>query len=123
MRHREVARSSGWLQTWGSFVIHNTAAPRRQAPWTATLVQNWRAGYVDANPNGQQRRVAPYQVWDAQFGYAGGADWTLAIGVKNLLGRDPPFTNQQSFFQIGYDPGYADPRGRLWYARVGLRWR
>ena len=62
-------------------------------------------------------------MWDAQLGYHVAAGWTLAVGVKNLFDRDPPFTNQGDSFQQGYDPSYADPRGRVWYARAGYRWR
>ena len=46
----------------------------------------------------------------------------LLAGVRayNGLGRDedPPFTNQSTTFQQGYDPRYTDPLGRTWYARV-----
>ena len=96
-----------------------------RAQWSATVVQTWRSGYVDANPraDGAVRSVVPYHVWDAQLGYREAAGWTLAVGVKNLFDRDPPFTNQGDSFQQGYDPSYADPRGRVWYARAGYRWR
>ena len=96
-----------------------------RARWSATVVQTWRGGYVDRYPgaDGAERRVAPYIVWDAQLGYRKAAGWTLAVGVKNLFDRDPPFTNQDGSFQQGYDPSYADPRGRVWTARAGYRWR
>ena len=45
---------------------------------------------------------------------------TLAFGVKNLLDRAPPFTNLQRG-PVGYDPAYADPRGRMFYARSPTR--
>jgi iron complex outermembrane receptor protein len=57
-------------------------------------------------------------VWDLQARYTGFRNWTLAVGVKNLFDRDPPFTNQPSTSQAGYDPSYADPRGRTYYARI-----
>jgi len=38
--------------------------------------------------------------------------------VRNLLDTAPPLTNQQGAFQVGYDPTYADPRGRTFYAAV-----
>jgi iron complex outermembrane recepter protein len=96
-----------------------------RAGWNATVVQTWRGGYVDAFPgaDGAERRVAAYNLWDAQLGYRGMAGWTLTAGVKNLFDRDPPFSNQDGSFQQGYDPSYADPRGRVWYARAGYRWR
>src|SRR5574337_83563 len=73
--------------------------------------------------DGLPRQVSPYQLWDAQLGWSGFANWMLVVGIKNLFDRGPPFSNQTDFFQSGYDPRYADPRGRVFYARVGYRWR
>jgi iron complex outermembrane receptor protein len=44
----------------------------------------------------------------------------FSLGVKNLLDEDPPYTNAAvvNYFQAGYDPGYADPRGRFFYGVV-----
>ncbi|MDQ6684912.1 MAG: TonB-dependent receptor [Pseudomonadota bacterium] len=94
-------------------------------PWQATLLQVWRSGYVDARPgvDGEPRRVAPYRVWDWQIAYGAEAGLRLAIGVKNVFNSDPPFSNQRATFQLGYDPNYADPRGRAWYVRLAYRWR
>ena len=50
--------------------------------------------------------------------YTGFRNTTLVLGIKNLMDRAPPFTNQPDTFQVGYDPVYADPRGRMFYARV-----
>jgi iron complex outermembrane receptor protein len=57
-------------------------------------------------------------VWDLQASYAGFRNTTIVLGVKNLFDRDPPFTNQTIFSQVGFDPRYADPRGRAFYARL-----
>ena len=35
--------------------------------------------------------------------------------VRNLFDRDPPYVNTNAAFQSGYDPQYADPRGRFVY--------
>jgi iron complex outermembrane receptor protein len=69
------------------------------------------------------RRVAPYQVWDAQLAWTLSRELRLTLGVKNLLDRAPPFTNQRDFFQSGYDPSYADPRGRFWTIMLTASWR
>jgi len=96
-----------------------------RGPWNATLTQIWRAGTPDQNPdeNGEPLSVEPYRMWDAQLGYTGISDLTLVLGVKNLFDSDPPFSNQGSSAQVGYDPSYADPRGRVWYVRASYRWR
>jgi iron complex outermembrane receptor protein len=94
--------------------------------WGATMAQTYQSGYEDANifparvsPEAAvPRRVASYRVWDLQARYAGWRDTVIALGVKNLFDRDPPFTNQPFTTQVGYDPNYADPRGRTIYARL-----
>ena len=35
----------------------------------------------------------------------------------NLLDKEPPFSNQGTMFQKGYDPRYTDPIGRAYYLR------
>jgi iron complex outermembrane receptor protein len=99
----------------------------RQA-WAVTLAQTYRRGHTDARPDaqGQVRRVSDYTVWDAQLARRDlPTPWgsaRIAVGAKNVFDRDPPFSNQRSFVQVGYDPYYADPRGRYWYATLGLQW-
>jgi outer membrane receptor protein involved in Fe transport len=44
----------------------------------------------------------------------------LNIGVRNLFNRDSPASNAPTS-QAGYDPAYADPRGRFW--TLGLNWK
>jgi iron complex outermembrane receptor protein len=98
--------------------------------WGATLANNFQLGYsepcildpetgnsLDAS-GCMTRRVGSYSVWDAQLRYTGLANTTLTLGVRNLLDTAPPLTNQQDQFQVGYDPTYADPRGRTFYAAV-----
>ena len=66
--------------------------------------------------------VGSYQTFDLQAAYTGIRNLRLMAGVRNLLDKDPPYTNAggQVSFQAGYDPQYADPRGRYIYA--GLRY-
>jgi iron complex outermembrane recepter protein len=94
-------------------------------PWTATLAQTFQSGYTDAQPNeaGEPRRVGTYSVFDLQATYGGFRNATVAVGIRNLFDRPPPFTNQLDTFQVGYDPRYGDPRGRTFYARVTYAFR
>jgi iron complex outermembrane receptor protein len=89
-------------------------------PWGATLAQTFSSGYTDANRDsaGRERQVGAYDVWDLQGTYAGFEHTTIALGIKNLLDRDPPFSNQSALGQVMYDPRYADPRGRVFYAQL-----
>ena len=95
--------------------------------WGATLAQTYQSGYEDTNFFGNllpgqmpppPRGVSSNDVWDLQGRYTGFRNTKLVVGIKNLFDRDPPFTNQPFTLQVGYDPNYANPRGRTFYASV-----
>jgi iron complex outermembrane receptor protein len=92
--------------------------------WSATLAQRHQSGYTDGNPtpSGEARRVGTYSLVDLQGAYRGFGNTTVALGVRNLFDRNPPFTNVTGF-HVGYDPAYGDPRGRTFYARVSHAFR
>jgi iron complex outermembrane receptor protein len=84
-------------------------------------LHNYQKAYTDAPANlapggTAPRKVDAYQTFDVQFGYEGFKNTKLALGGKNLVDRDPPYTNLTSNFLGGYDVSYADPRGRFIYA-------
>ncbi|MFJ7884511.1 TonB-dependent receptor [Pseudomonas sp. NPDC096917] len=85
--------------------------------YRASLVNRFTSSYKDANPEANAR-VASYTIWDISGGYTFDKTVDLDVGVKNLFDRDPPFTNQAYNFQSGYDPRYADPLGRTFFARA-----
>jgi iron complex outermembrane receptor protein len=57
-------------------------------------------------------------IWDLQGSYTGFKNWKLALGVKNMFDTNPPRSNQQGTFVVGFDPTYYDPRGRFVYGAV-----
>jgi len=103
-------------------------------PWDFYIAQNYQLGYQDilgtfedpTVPGFQLRHVGSYETYDVQgsYAYQGSYPWLknlkLTVGVRNILNRDPPYSNAggQNFFQAGYDPGYADPRGTFIYGTV-----
>jgi iron complex outermembrane receptor protein len=91
--------------------------------WNATLAQTFQEGYNEPDVVGGARRVGSYSLVDLQTQYSGVRNVTLTLGVRNLFDRDPPLTNQNQAFQVGYDPTYADPRGRFLYASVAYSFR
>jgi iron complex outermembrane recepter protein len=99
---------------------HHARLDWENGPWAATLGHTFQSGYTDANPTpaGESRRVGTYSIFDLQARYSGFKNATIAVGIRNLFDRAPPFTNQRDSFQIGYDPNYADPRGRTFYGRI-----
>jgi iron complex outermembrane receptor protein len=104
---------------------HVLSLELERGAWTAALSQRYRHGYQDLNPlpDGSFRRVGAYDVWDARIGCRVSPTLKLTLGVQNLFDRDPPFTNGNDFFQRGYNPSYADPRGRLWTAALSATLR
>ncbi len=94
-----------------------------------TLGQTFQSGYHDANVDGSGRPLVPprdvssYELWDLQGRYTGWKNTTVVLGVKHLFDRAPPFTNQPFSFQVGYEPAYADPRGRTSYVQLAFAFK
>lgn len=96
--------------------------------WELTLTQSFQTAYDDLPGNFQDpdapgfrvREVGSYLTHDVQAAFTGIDALRIAVGVRNVADRDPPYTNAggQNFFQSGYDPGYVDPRGRFFYASL-----
>lgn len=114
------AATGGVIPRWRHTLAANWAA----GAWDATLTQNYQKHYTDlpSTVSGETPRVGSYETYDLQLAYTGIRNLRLMLGVRNLFDRDPPYTNAggQVSFQAGYDPQYADPRGRFVYA--GLRY-
>ena len=99
--------------------------------WSASIAQNFQGDYYDlagtfentAVAGWGPRKVGRYITYDTQATYRGVKNLEFTFGIRNLLNEDPPYTNAggQVYFQGGYDPGYADPRGRFYYGRVTYR--
>jgi iron complex outermembrane receptor protein len=108
--------TGGIIPRWKHYASIDWSA----GPWGFTLSQNWQKSYNDLPPSGGTplRRVGAYELYDVQARYSGMKNVELRAGVRNLFDRDPPYSNagSQTAFQGGYDPTYADPRGRFFYA-------
>lgn len=94
-------------------------------PFAATLSQTYYLGYRDQNPlpNGQPRRVGSYELWDLSTSYTPSKSLKFRLGVKNVLDRNPPVSNQIYSFLAGYDPNYTDPRGRAFFGSVAYSFK
>ena len=119
-----VGTSSGTIGTINRWK-HYATVDWERGPWGATLAQTYGSGYTDAftNLDNEPRRVGAYELYDLQARYTGFKNTTLTVGAKNIFDRAPPFTNQTFTFQIGYDPSYADPRGRFWYGSISYAFK
>lgn len=127
----QVSSVSAYVNQLGRYAL-DFAVPRwrhqlqvnlTQGDWSWTLGQRYVAAYVDYNPDPTlvaDRRVSAQSLWDAQMAYRVNATASVTLGARNLLDADPPASRQQNAFQVGYDPHFADPRGRVLYLRTNL---
>jgi iron complex outermembrane receptor protein len=101
---------------------HFASAVWDLGPWEVAVSQNYQSSYRDlpSTISGDVRTVESYSTVDLQGSWSGFEGLKLAVGARNLLNRDPPYSNVggQNFFQAGYDPGYADPHGLFIYGQV-----
>ena len=71
------------------------------------------SGYTDQNPDPAfLNEVKAYTLVDAGYTYTGIKNLNLGFVVRNVFDEKPPFSNQGTVFQQGYDPRYTDPLGR-----------
>jgi iron complex outermembrane receptor protein len=100
---------------------HNLALNWRMGDYSATLAQSFKTGYTDQNLVDEQykQEIGSYSLVNLSGSYAGVKGLLLTAGVKNLFDKEPPFSNQGTLFQKGYDPRYTDPVGRAFYVRAG----
>jgi iron complex outermembrane receptor protein len=119
-----------YVDNAGRFVAENYSIPRwrhyisanwRTGPLGFTLAQNYILGYRDSSDT---RRVATYETYDLQALWEGWKGLGVTLGVKNILDRDPPASDQRQTFQLGYDPrSGVDPRGRMYYAALKYKFK
>ena len=103
---------------------HYAALNWQRGPWDATLGHTFILGARDDDIDGfPTRRVGSYETWDLQGTWSGWKGLKVTLGVRNLFDRDPPASRQGHTFQVGYDPRYADPRGRTFYAGLKYAFR
>jgi iron complex outermembrane receptor protein len=89
--------------------------------FTGGLDNRYYSTYIDEFPDGagNPRSVGSYSLVDGYVGIKPVDKLTLVFGIKNLLDRDPPFTNAyQNNFAAGYNSKTADPLGRNFYINV-----
>lgn len=82
--------------------------------WDLSTRVTTQDGYEDYDTTSH---VKSYSLVDAQVSYKGFKSLSLTAGVKNLLNTKPPVSVQQDYFQVGFDPTYADVKLRSLYLR------
>lgn len=103
---------------------HNLLFTLARGDWSFNLVNRFMSHYTDQNTAVAPEffnKVGHYSTWSLSATYTGNKKAALTAGIKNLFDEEPPFTNQVTNFQLGYDPRYTDPLGFTIYARVTYR--
>ncbi|MFC3147394.1 TonB-dependent receptor [Piscinibacterium candidicorallinum] len=90
-----------------------------------TLQQTYYSNYYDQNLDGagRVRKIGAYELFDLAGSYQVSKQLKVRAGIKNLLDKNPPRSNQVYYFLASYDPSYTDPRGRSFYASVAYSFR
>ncbi|WP_284615052.1 TonB-dependent receptor [Aquabacterium humicola] len=102
-----------------------------RGPVSLTLANQYSSGYTDQNTTYDpvsdkllpSRKVSAYSLWDLTGSWSVNKQLKLRAGILNLADKAPPFSNQAYYFLAGYDPTYADPRGRSFYLSVSYALR
>jgi len=115
-----VFRDDKAVQRWR----HKLNIDWTQGPISATLGHTFFSSYRDQNipgladPGWNDRDVKAYSLWDLTGSYSFNKNLKLRAGVINMFDTPPPFTNQSRYFEVTWDPTYADPRGRSFFANL-----
>ncbi len=109
---------SGPVLEW----IHNFGVGWKLGDFASSLNINHKSGYVDENLVDAEflNKVKAYTVADLSVTWTGIKHAKFTAGVQNLFDEAPPFSNQGSTFQKGYDPRIASAYGRTFILRAGV---
>ncbi len=87
--------------------------------WAGTVRLNHIGSYRDDAANvGLTNRVGVDLTTDVQLEYTGVKNLKLALGAKNLLDKNPPFSSQ---FTQGFNISLSNPTGRYIYFRANFK--
>ncbi|TDK60444.1 TonB-dependent receptor [Sapientia aquatica] len=108
---------SGGVSRWQHYLTLNWV----KDGWDVTFAQNFKSGYRDENSYSGfynltipgYPRISSYTLYDLTAAYTVTKKWQIGGGIKNAFDHAPPFTNTYSGY--GYDPRYADLRGRTFW--------
>ena len=84
-----------------------------------------KTGYTDQNAVDPEffNKVKDYTLVDVSGTWTGVKNLSVTLGVKNVFDTKPPFSNQGSTFQGGYDPRFTDAVGRTFTVRAAYNFK
>ena len=102
---------------------HTLSASWNLGSLSAGVAAHYKSGYIDQAAKGKDPAlVSSYTTLDTYGAWKPTKALTLTLGVRNLFDTDPPKSRQALTFQQGYDPRFADPTGRAYYARASYNY-
>lgn len=123
----QLTRGAEFSNNLGIYFNGNPVSRYRQvlnfgwqySAWAAQLVNRYSSAYTDQYPapDGGKATVAGTNVWDLAVTWTGVKGLAVTAGLTNMFNQTPPFSNQDSGFQLGYDQRYASPIGRAFLLR------
>ena len=113
----------GWFNQGYEPVLryqHNINLDWTLGKFGAGLTNTLQSRYIDDHPdgNGNSRNVATYYLFNGYVSVKPVDDLTVVFGIRNILDKNPSFSNQTADWQSGYNPSLADPLGRNFYLQV-----
>jgi iron complex outermembrane receptor protein len=117
----QAGSPQGAISRWRHYATLDWA----YGPWGVTVADTYQNGYQETyistiTGDTVNRRVGSYDIWDVQGRFTGWKNVRLAAGIRNIMDRQPPQAGGPGTFQVGYDPSYADPRGRMYYGSIDV---
>lgn len=84
------------------------------------LLNRFSLGYEDENDVDPAffNKVGNVNTWDLTATWTGIKNLSVTAGLLNMFNQEPPFSNQGSGFQVGYDYRNASPIGRAFLLRA-----
>lgn len=98
--------------------------------WGAGITNRFLSSYIDeyrtdaqlSGPpdpgGGKQLMVASQSDWDVYTSYKPIPAMTVLFGIRNVLGTNPPFSNQTLNWPAGYNPTYSSALLRTFYLNL-----
>lgn len=98
---------------------HTLSFGWQNGPWAAGILNRFSLGYEDENDVDPQfyNKVGSVNTWDLTGTWTGIKGLSISVGLLNMFNQAPPFSNQGSGFQVGYDYRNASPIGRAFLLR------
>lgn len=101
--------------------------PRWRTSWDMALNQgNWEYGVSGYGIGGYEglgttAHVRAQDIWNVSLAYTGVKNLRLRFGINNILNQRPPFDDETSGSNAGYNPQLADPVGRFYNVSLSYK--